>query len=54
MKYRVVIELNGKTFKDTRLYDEPQKHFAEREVRRLNQLREVRAYVEITGDQSGP
>ena len=52
MKYRVVIELNGKTFNDTKLYDEPYKHFAEREVQRLNQLREIKAWVEATGDQS--
>ena len=52
MKYRIVIELNGKTFKDTKLYDEPYKHFAEREVRRLNQLREINAYVEELGEQS--
>ena len=52
MKYRVVIELNGKTFKDTKIYDEPYKHFAEKEARRLNQLREIKAYVEALGEQS--
>ena len=52
MKYQLVVELHGKTFKSTKLYDECHKHFAEREARRLNHLRESKATVEVVGDQS--
>ena len=53
MKYRLVIEVDGRTFKDTKLYDERFKHFAEREARKLEHLVGIKAYVEVTGDQPG-
>ena len=53
-KYRLVVQVDGKIFKDTRLYEWPLRRYVEGEARRLNQLFGVTAYIEPVVLEPGP
>lgn len=53
-KYRIVIQVGGKTFLDSRVWHWRSRGWFEKEVKRLNQLCGVTAYIEAVVVEPGP